>query len=86
MIPLFTSLFIKIKLDRINDLIVLKVINPCNNYNPSLKTTKSNKDYHGLGIHNIQRIAYKYNGYTNFSYDDEYNIFIATIIFNTQGE
>lgn len=78
--------FIKIKLDRINDLIVLKVINPCNNYNPSLKTTKLNKDYHGLGIHNIQRIAYKYNGYTKFSYDDEYNIFIATIIFNTQSE
>ena len=78
--------FIKIKLDRINDLIVLKVINPCNNYNPSLKTTKSNKNYHGFGIHNIQRIAYKYNGYTKFSYDDEYNIFIATIIFNTQGE
>ena len=78
--------FIKIKLDKINDLIVLKVINPCNQYDPTLKTTKINKDYHGLGIHNIQRISYKYKGDTKFSYDDEYNIFTATVIFSTQSE
>lgn len=78
--------FIKIKLDIINDLIILKVINPCNQYDQNIITTKSNKDYHGLGILNIKRISYKYKGYTKFSYDNEYNIFTATVIFNAQNE
>ena len=78
--------FIKIKLDIINDLIILKVINPCNQYDQNIKTTKSNEDYHGLGILNVKRISYKYKGYTKFSYDNEYNIFTATVIFKTHNK
>lgn len=77
--------FIKIKLNYINDSLVLKVINPCNQYNSTLKTTKTNKDYHGLGILNVQRISNKYKGYTKFSYNEKYNIFTATVIFNIQN-
>lgn len=78
--------FIKIKFDNLNGLLVLKVLNPCHQHNSNLKTVKKDKDYHGLGILNVKRIAHKYKGYATFYYDDEYKIFTSTVIFNTQSK
>lgn len=50
-------------------------------YNPELKTTKINKDYHGYGIKNIKKIAETYNGLVRF-YEDN-NLFISDILLLT---
>ena len=46
--------------------------------NPELKTTKTNKDYHGYGIKNIKKVAETYNGLVRF-YEDN-NLFISDIL------
>lgn len=73
--------FIKIKLRKINNLIVLKVINPCSKTKINYETSKKNKEYHGYGIKNINKIAQKYNGTATFEFDKENHIFISTVIF-----
>lgn len=73
---------IKIKLDKKNNLIVLKVINSCNYANSNFHTVKQNKEYHGYGIKNIKRIASKYNGVAEFNFESEKQLFISTVIFN----
>lgn len=75
--------FIKIKLDKIDDLIILKVINPCIKLNQDLSTLKPNKEYHGYGIKKIKKVVNKYDGTCTFCYDKDKNMFISTIIFNT---
>lgn len=40
------------------------------NNNPELKTTKSEKIYHGIGLKNIQNIVEKYNGMIDFFEED----------------
>ena len=76
------SSFIKIKLDRIDKIIVLKVINTCYHTNADLSTLKSENTYHGCGIEIIRKIAQKYNGKAIFNHDKNNNIFITTVIFN----
>lgn len=73
--------FIKIKLDKTNDLIVLKVINPCFEVQENFETSKS-KDDHGYGIKNIKSIVQKYDGNATFKFDKENRVFISTVIFN----
>lgn len=46
--------------------------------NPALKTTKNNKEYHGLGTKIIRDIANKYNGIADF-YEEE-NKFICNVL------
>lgn len=75
--------FIKIKLDRQDNIIVLKVINPCLKVSDNFKSMKNNNEYHGYGIKNIKRTAEKYNGMCNFEYDQSNSIFISTVILNT---
>ena len=73
--------FIKIKLDKTNDLIVLKVINPCLEVNENFETMKDEND-HGYGIANIKKMVEKYDGSATFKFDKEQSVFISTIIFN----
>lgn len=73
--------FIKVKLDKTNDLIVLKVINPCLEVKENLETLKDQTD-HGYGISNIKKIVEKYDGNATFKFDQEQSVFISTIIFN----
>lgn len=73
--------FIKIKLDKTNDLIVLKVINPCLEVNENFETMKDEND-HGYGIANIKKMVEKYDGSATFIFDKEQSVFISTIIFN----
>lgn len=73
--------FIKIKLDKTNDLIVLKVINPCLEVNEDFETMKDEND-HGYGIANIKKMVEKYDGSATFKFDKEQSVFISTIIFN----
>ena len=74
--------FIKIKLDKSENLIVLKIINTCHYSNVDLSTLKSDNAYHGCGIEIIQKIVKKYQGHVNFKHDRENNIFISTVVFN----
>lgn len=74
--------FIKIKLDNINQLLVLKVINPCNEMKKDFETLKENNEFHGYGIKNVIKIAKKYNGSADFKFDKDNCMFISTIIFN----
>lgn len=73
---------IKIKLDKKNNLIVLKVINSCNYVNSNFHTMKQNQEYHGYGMKNIKKIASKYNGAAEFNFENEKQLFISTVIFN----
>lgn len=72
--------FIKIKLDRKNELLVLKVINPCLEVNEGLKTCKEEKETHGYGIQNIKRIVEQYHGSAKFVFDEKQQIFETTVI------
>ncbi|MBQ7965985.1 MAG: GHKL domain-containing protein [Ruminococcus sp.] len=47
-----------------------------------LKTTKSNKDIHGFGIRSIKRIAKEYDGYIEYSFDENSMIFTFTVVLN----
>lgn len=49
--------------------------------NGELKTKKSNKKYHGLGIKSINKIVKKYNAVYDWKYDKQKNIFTTEIIF-----
>ncbi|MEG0093392.1 MAG: GHKL domain-containing protein [Erysipelotrichaceae bacterium] len=73
--------FIKIKLDKKNDLIILKIINPCFHVNENYETMKKNDEYHGYGIKNIKKIVQKYNGVATFDFNKENNVFVSTVIF-----
>lgn len=73
--------FIKIKLDKTNDLVVLKVINPCLEVKENFETLKDENE-HGYGISNIKKIVEKYDGSATFKFDKEQSVFISTIIFN----
>lgn len=75
--------FIKIKLDQKDNLIILKVVNPCLKINDKLKTIKENAEYHGYGIKNIKKVTEKYNGMCNFEFDNINDIFTSTVILNT---
>lgn len=72
--------FIKIKLDRKERYIILKVLNPCSKVNVNLESIKSDSEYHGYGIKNIEKIVRKYKGSCNFNYDRDNNLFISTVI------
>lgn len=74
--------FIKIKLELIDNLIILKVVNPCTQINENLKTMKNNIEYHGYGLKNIKTTVDKYNGSSSFEYDSDNHLFISTVIFN----
>lgn len=78
--------FIKIKLDKINELMILKVINPCLTINSNLETQKRNDEYHGYGLNTIKKIIKKYNGTANFEFDEKNNIFISTVILDIKNE
>lgn len=70
--------FVKIKLDQVDDIVVLEVINSCDKINQNLKTSKNN-EFHGYGLKNIQKIAKKYNLICNFNYDVDNNLFTSTL-------
>lgn len=50
----------------------------CNWYGSALKTSKEDKENHGLGTQIINDIAYKYNG--NVKYEIVDNQFIANVM------
>lgn len=74
--------FIKIKLEGTENLIILKVVNPCTQVKQNLTTTKFDTEYHGYGIKNINKIVHKYSGSSTFEYDTKNHLFISTIVFN----
>lgn len=49
--------------------------------NSKLLSTKNDSEYHGIGTKNIERIVKKYNGETEWIYDEKQNIFQIIIIF-----
>lgn len=66
--------------------VIVKVKNSCDTP-PKKKgdkfiSTKSNKNYHGIGIKSIKRIVQKYNGNSEFEYDSNEKIFLSTVILN----
>lgn len=78
---------ISLETDYRNNFSVIIVSNDCsvppqldNNFFPL--TTKSNKETHGFGIKNIRKTVKKYNGDLSFDYDDNKQLFIATIMLN----
>lgn len=75
-----TSCFIKIKLSVINNMLVLKVVNSCDNINKNYETTKKNKDFHGYGLKIIKNITHKYDGSYHFHFNKEYHVFETVIL------
>lgn len=82
-LPLLNSeKWIAITIKSINDMLILKIENTCQHEIDitNLKTTKKNKHLHGLGLQNVSLIVDKYNGYANYSCDN--NIFCVIILLN----
>lgn len=73
--------FIKIKLDKVDNLIILKVFNSCNQIKSNFYTMKINQEHHGIGLQNINKISEKYDGKSTFKFDENSNLFISSIFF-----
>lgn len=52
----------------------------------TLKTTKEDKRFHGIGIKSIKRIVNKYKGSYDWEYDSEKHEFFTYIMFNNSNE
>lgn len=75
---------IDLSLNRANGFDILTCTNSCDvkpvSENRSLKSTKTDKGFHGLGIKSIKQIVNKYNGSFEWSYDKnekQFSIYIA---------
>ena len=75
--------FIHLQTDRKNGYDIVTIKNSCDNKpqtdGDKLKTTKTNKRFHGLGIKSIKTALKKYNGDYNWEYDENGKIFSATV-------
>lgn len=78
---------ISLETDYRNNFSIIIISNNCS-VQPKLDTnflpitTKSNKNAHGFGTRNIRKAVEKYNGDLSFYYDDNKQLFIATIMLN----
>ena len=52
----------------------------------TLKTTKDNKRFHGIGVKSIKRIVGKYKGSYDWEYDSEKHEFLTYIMFNNSDK
>lgn len=52
--------------------------------NGNLKTTKKNKNFHGMGTKSIKKIIKKYKAVYDWKYDGQRNIFETDIVFSKQ--
>ncbi len=70
---------IDVKIRRINDMLIIKVVNPtCDELShDDFSTTKDDKSLHGIGLKSIDRLAHKYDGDMRVSYED--GLFINTV-------
>ena len=75
---------IDLSINRINSFDVLTCTNSCEKRPPSsgktLHTTKPQKGFHGYGIKSIKKIAQKYKGEFDWSYNEisnEFSVYIA---------
>ena len=77
--------FIHLQTERKNGYDIVTIKNSCDNKpqtdGDKLKTTKTNKRFHGLGIKSIKTALKKYNGEYNWEYDENGKIFSATVTF-----
>lgn len=81
---------IDLVLNRINGFDILTCSNSCSKQ-PStsgkmLLTTKSDEENHGLGVKSIKRIAEKYKGEFDWSYDKDKKEFVVHMAFNENTE
>ncbi|MDY5991666.1 MAG: ATP-binding protein [Oscillospiraceae bacterium] len=77
---------IDLSLNKMNGFDILTCTNSSDNrpcvVGNNLKTTKKEADLHGLGIKSIKRIAKKYSGSFEWSYDDAQKEFTVYVAFN----
>ena len=77
--------FIHFQTDRKNGYDIVTVTNSCDNKPQSdggkLKTTKSNKRFHGLGIKSIKTALKKYDGDYSWEYDEKDKTFCSVVTF-----
>jgi len=77
--------FIKLYIANIKNNVLIKIVNPVDeNFNLDIikenKTTKEDKENHGLGLITINNIILKYNGSIDYSIHDQYLIADITIL------
>ena len=77
--------FIHLQTEQKNGYDIVTIKNSCDNKpqtdGDKLKTTKTNKRFHGLGIKSIKTALKKYNGEYNWEYDENGKTFSATVTF-----
>ena len=77
--------FILLQTDRKNGYDIVTIKNSCDKKpqtdGDKLKTTKTNKRFHGLGIKSIKTALKKYNGDYNWEYNEKEKTFSATVTF-----
>lgn len=77
--------FIKLYIANIKNNVLIKIVNPVDeNFNLDIikenKTTKEDKENHGVGLITINNIISKYNGNIDYSIHDQYLIADITIL------
>ena len=81
---------IDLTIRRINEMLIVKMENSCNE-KPILKentfiTLKANKNFHGWGLRSVESAAEKYGGLLKCSYDQEREIFRAVLSMTFRGQ
>ena len=79
---------IYLSINRINNFDILTCINSCDKkpkvLGKTLQTTKTIEGFHGYGMKSIKKIASKYNGETEWTYNEQLKEFIFKIVFIKQ--
>ncbi len=78
---------IDLSINKVNGFDILTCSNSCDvkpqSVNKTLKSTKSEIGFHGVGVKSIKRVVDKYHGEFEWSYDEKSKEFIVYIAFNS---
>lgn len=54
--------YIEISIKPVNSYLAIALKNKCSEYDPEIKTSKKEKNLHGIGLNSVRRIVKEYNG------------------------
>lgn len=82
---------IDVSIDNKNEhYVVIKIKNSCDTPPKSngrhFVSSKPEKNFHGIGLKSIERITQKYDGSSEFEYDDVSNVFVSLILLKSRNK
>lgn len=76
--------YIRVNIKQVKSYIVIVITNKFTGYNPQLKSTKLDKEFHGMGIKSVKQIVKKYDG--EFVTEQDKDKFTVKVMLNNEKE